>query len=187
MTRDVVGRLRTQIEGLSSMQRAALGRALDIAPSTDRGELVAYVTSTGESPPVDELRAFMQARLPEYMIPRRFVFLETLPRTAAGKLDRRALPDLPEADPPSPGAITAPRSDAERVLAEIWKAVLDIDEIDVHDDFFELGGDSILSIRLISRANQAGLAITPQQFFASPTIADLAALATLPKGTSESS
>ena len=178
MTSDVVDRLRARIGRLPTEQREELMRALDLVPSGERGELVAYVATSASSPGPDELRDFLLTRLPDYMVPRRYVFLEALPRTAAGKLDRRALVDLAEAAPPSaPRSVTAPRTDAERALAEIWKAVLDTDEVDVHDDFFELGGDSILSIRLISRANQAGLAITPQQFFESPTIANLAALA----------
>jgi len=86
--------------------------------------------------------------------------------------------------PQEPSALVGPRNEAERILVEIWKTVLNTDEIDIHDDFFELGGDSILSIRTISRANQAGLAITPHQFFESPTIADLAAAAGDPKDPS---
>ena len=111
------------------------------------------------------------------MIPARYVVVDRLPRTAAGKLDRRVLPDVTADSLASAGATdAAPRTETEQVLARIWKAVLDTDEINVHDDFFELGGDSILSIRVIARANEAGLKITTQQFFHSPTIADLAAL-----------
>jgi aryl carrier-like protein len=188
MTDDATALLRARIEALSARERGALAQSLDMPVPQGRSELVAYVTATGVEPRIEDLQALVRSRLPEYMVPDRFVFVEALPRTATGKLDRRALArpsdaleSSDEPAPEEPSAVSGPRNEAERILSDIWKAVLDTDEIDIHDDFFELGGDSILSIRIISRANQAGLKITPQQFFESPIIADLAAAAEGPE------
>jgi amino acid adenylation domain-containing protein/non-ribosomal peptide synthase protein (TIGR01720 family) len=143
--------------------------------------LVAYVVARQEPAPAPQVwRTFLQQKLPEYMIPSVFVVLEALPRTANGKLDCQALP-LPDATP-SPGLATfvAPRTPVERILAGIWAAVLGLERVGVHHNFFELGGDSILSIQIIARANRAGLRLTPKQLFQHQTIAALATVAGTP-------
>ncbi|MDQ2696602.1 MAG: amino acid adenylation domain-containing protein, partial [Pseudomonadota bacterium] len=128
--------------------------------------------------PVDaaELRRALRDRLPDYMIPAVFVWLEALPLTGNGKVDRRAL----AAQIPPPARLqagTPPRTPREQVLAAIWKEVLGIGEVGIDDNFFELGGDSILGIQIVARARQAGLGLTPQQIFQHQTIAELAAAA----------
>jgi len=139
--------------------------------------LVAYVTAETDSPPSPaELRKFLQSRLPDYMIPSAFVMMKALPLTQHGKIDYRALP-VPEAVSKEPERYVAPSTEAEQILADIWSQVLNQPKIGIHDNFFELGGDSILSIQVISRANQAGLALTPRHIFQAPTIAGLAQLA----------
>ena len=125
---------------------------------------------------VSGLRAFLQGKLPEYMVPSAFVFLDKLPLTPNGKVDRKALP-APEARPGIGKDYVAPRSDAETALAKIWSEVLKIDKVGVHDNFFELGGDSILSIQVVSRARQAGLGLTPKLMFEHQTVAELASAA----------
>jgi aryl carrier-like protein len=80
-----------------------------------------------------------------------------------------------------------PRSEQEQMLAEMWQAFLGIDKIGIHENFFELGGDSVVAIRIIARANEAGLQLNPQQLFNSPTIAGLATIADQPPATGESS
>ena len=178
MTAEAATRLRTRLASLSEQQRGALARALvATSDSPARPLLVAYISPVDETPEPDDITQFLKERFPDHMIPVRYIFVDCLPRTAAGKLDRKALADPIEVTPTRDGEpIVAPRTEAERILSRIWKAALGTDEINIHDDFFELGGDSILSIRVIARANEAGLNITPQQFFASPTVADLAAL-----------
>jgi len=138
--------------------------------------LVAYVVTRNQTEIVSgELRAFLNGRLPEYMIPSAFVFLDRLPLTANGKVDRRA---LPAPDHSRAGNLfVAPRNHVEEVLANIWKSVLSVDRVGVHDNFFDLGGDSILSIQIIARANQAGLGLTPRQLFQHQTVSELAAVA----------
>ncbi len=125
---------------------------------------------------VPELRAHVGGRLPGYMVPAHIIVLDALPLTPTGKVDRKALP-APERDAEldAPGA--QPRTTAEETLAAIWAEVLDISPIGVHDNFFQLGGDSILSIQVIARANEAGLRLSPKQLFQHQTIAELASVA----------
>ncbi len=144
--------------------------------------LVAYVVAKssaipGAEPAAPDLRRFLAERLPEPMVPAAFVFLDELPLTPNGKIDRRALPEPGAADlaPAAPPA--APRDRLEEELARVWAEVLRVERVGIHDDFFDLGGDSILSIQIVSRAHRAGLRITPRQVFESPTVAGLAALA----------
>jgi len=155
--------------------REAAALAQEHAPEQSR--LVAYVAGPeGATPPAEELRAWLGARLPEFMVPTAFVSLLALPRLPNGKLDRRALPspDLGRSRLSTP--LAPPRNALERLLAEIWSGVLGIAEVGVDDDFFALGGDSILSMQISARARQAGLRLTPRQLFEHPTIADLAPL-----------
>jgi amino acid adenylation domain-containing protein/non-ribosomal peptide synthase protein (TIGR01720 family) len=128
-------------------------------------------------PLTPDLRSFLAQRLPEYMLPSAFVTLEALPLTSNGKVDRRALPAPGSERPELATAYVAPRTPAEQQLAAIWAQVLGLDQVGVHDNFFDLGGDSILSIQVIARARQAGLHVTPRQLFQEPTVAGLAALA----------
>jgi amino acid adenylation domain-containing protein len=142
-------------------------------------QLVAYVVGAESSGPQlsQELRGYLKEQLPHYMIPAVFVVLEELPLTSTGKLNRRALP-APDAAAPAVGTTpTFPRNEVEAQLAEIWREVLRLQQVSVHDNFFERGGDSILSIQIIARANQAGLRLTPKDLFQHQTIAELAVVA----------
>jgi amino acid adenylation domain-containing protein/non-ribosomal peptide synthase protein (TIGR01720 family) len=140
--------------------------------------LVAYVVPAGEpAPSVGELRSHLAARLPEYMIPAAFVLLPALPLTANGKVDRRALPS-PESSAPAREGYVEPRTPVEEKLAAIWAEVLRTPSPGIHDNFFHLGGDSILSIQIVSRARQQGLSLSSAQIFERQTIAELAAVAT---------
>ncbi len=140
-------------------------------------QLVAYwVAAGGAAPAAEELRAFLAGRLPEYMLPAVFVPLAALPLNAHGKVDRGALP-APAAAREALAGAAPPRNAREALLAEIWRGVLGVERVGVHDNFFQLGGDSILSIQVVARARQAGLLITTRQFFDHQTIAGLAAVA----------
>lgn len=139
--------------------------------SASGGMLVAYFTAS-PVPETSELRAFVGARLPEHMVPQLFVPLDALPLAAGGKIDVWALTARPIETPVADeAAYVAPRTDEQRTLAEIWCEVLNLDRVGIHDDFFELGGDSLLSIRILARAGRAGLTIPPTLFFDRPTIA----------------
>ncbi|MCB9797022.1 MAG: amino acid adenylation domain-containing protein [Alphaproteobacteria bacterium] len=121
------------------------------------------------------LRAHLRERLPDYMVPGVFLVLEALPLTPAGKVDRRAL--LAAAGAAQGGRLPyeAPRTPRERLLAELWANLLGHERVGIHDDFFALGGDSILSLRVVALAARAGITLTAQEIFAAPTIAALCA------------
>ncbi|HEX8474860.1 MAG TPA: amino acid adenylation domain-containing protein [Pyrinomonadaceae bacterium] len=152
-----------------------------VMPFEENGSkrLVAYVAvgAEQEAQTPNDLRGFLKEKLPEHMIPSTFMFLDALPLTPHGKFDRRALP-APAEQPRGHETETfvAPRTSIERLLAEIWSQVLGIGNVGVEDNFFALGGDSILSIQIIARANQAGIRLTPKQLFQYQTIAGLAAV-----------
>jgi non-ribosomal peptide synthase protein (TIGR01720 family) len=140
--------------------------------------LVAYVVAERQpGPDSPALRSYLKERLPDYMVPAAFVMLDALPLTPNGKLDRKALPSPAQIRPEAADDFVLPRSDRERILAEIWSHVLHVDRIGIHDNFFELGGDSILSIQIVSKANQAGLRLTPKDIFQYQTVAELAQMA----------
>ena len=142
--------------------------------------LVAYVVcAAGDELPNETLlakewRRHLKQRLPDYMLPAAFVVLDALPLTHNGKVDKRR---LPEPDYQAQQVYVAPETETERVLATIWQQVLRVEQVGIHDNFFEIGGDSILSIQLVSRANQAGIGITTKQLFEAQTVAELARLA----------
>ncbi|MGH3931423.1 MAG: phosphopantetheine-binding protein, partial [Pseudonocardiaceae bacterium] len=123
---------------------------------------------------IASLREFGCQRLPDYMVPSTFVALDALPLTPHGKLDRTALP-APDLTPSTPGR--APQSPQEQVLCELFAEVLGLDRVGVDDSFFALGGDSIISIQLVSRARRADVVISPQDVFEHKTVAGLAAVA----------
>ncbi|HLL84322.1 MAG TPA: condensation domain-containing protein, partial [Longimicrobium sp.] len=140
-------------------------------------QLVAYVVPSGHpAPTVAALRAFARERLPEAMVPFAFVTLKALPTLPSGKLDRRALPP-PERPAATGGEANAPLTPVEETLASIWKDVLRVEQVRREDQFFELGGDSILALQVVARANQAGLGLTARDVFRSPTLSGLAEVA----------
>ncbi|HEV3316175.1 MAG TPA: amino acid adenylation domain-containing protein [Candidatus Angelobacter sp.] len=136
-------------------------------------QLVVYVA--GDQPDQNDLRQYLKDRLPEYMLPAHFVWLDRIPVLANGKVDRTALPAPNPAA--SPRDYVAPRTEMEEILAAIWSAVLKLPPVGVEDNFFELGGDSIISLQVVVRAQQQGIRITPRQLFESRTVAELAAVA----------
>ncbi len=140
--------------------------------------LVAYIVPQQPQPSTDQLRHFLSQKLPNYLVPSAFVLLAALPMTANRKVDYRALP-IPDRSQRSEDRFVAPRTPTEERLAAIWSEILRLEQVGIHDNYFELGGDSILSIQLISRANQAGIQIAPKQLFKYQTIAELAAVAGL--------
>jgi len=144
---------------------------------SDASYLAAYVSLRDTSATADQLLAALGSRLPEYMIPATCTVLEALPLTSNGKIDRKALP-APERDVrPADTVYAPPRTPAEQALATIWSDVLGVGRPGIHDNFFAVGGDSILSMQIVSRASRAGLELTPRDVFQHQTIAELAAVA----------
>jgi amino acid adenylation domain-containing protein len=138
--------------------------------------LVAYLRPVQQPvPTVSALRRALAETLPDYMIPSAFVVLESLPRTPTGKVDRRALPPPGNTRPELDTPYVAPGTPVEEVLAGIWAELLSLDRVGIHDDFLELGGDSLLAGRLLTRIHEVfQLSVPLPCFFESPTIAGLA-------------
>ena len=128
---------------------------------------------------VPQLRDWLEDRLPQHMIPADILLLDSFPLTASGKVDRKALPAPGEELRRPSRSFVPPRSEAEERLAGIWSEVLLLDRIGVNDNFFDLGGDSILAIQVVNRARRKGLEIAPRLIFEHQTIAALAAAASL--------
>jgi len=139
-------------------------------------QLVAYIVPSGSAAPRPEvLREFLKLRLPDYMIPAVFVSLPSFPLTANGKIDRAALPAPEDIRPVLQQGHTAARNETESKLVNIWAAVLGVNEIGVHDNFFDLGGHSLLATQVVSRMRQVFQTEIPlASIFQSPTVAALA-------------
>jgi acyl-coenzyme A synthetase/AMP-(fatty) acid ligase/aryl carrier-like protein len=141
----------------------------------ERG-LVAYAAAAGDAPSTAELHRFASERLPAYMVPAAFVLIPSLPRNRHGKVDRAALPPPGSARPRLDVGRIAPRDDAERRLAAIWREVLGLDEVGIHDNFFAIGGHSLRAMQVVSRLRRdAGVELPLAAVFQQPTIAALAA------------
>lgn len=142
--------------------------------------LVAYlVGQTGQTPDLKEIRNFLQARLPEYMLPAAFLVLDTFPYLPNGKLDRKSLPvpDLSQTE--HTGTYVAPRNPMEEIIAGIWAEVLRVHLVGIHDSFDILGGHSLLATLVLSRLREAfQVELSFHDFFASPTVAGLATIIT---------
>ncbi len=136
-------------------------------------QLVAYVVgSTAEHTEV-ELRTYLQKQLPDYMIPAHFVLLEYLPLSPNGKIDRHALP-VPTIVSKT-AVFTPPETLVEEILAEIWGDVLGLEQVSIHDNFFQLGGHSLLVTQILSRIHaMLDVTVSLLDFFEAPTIAQLA-------------
>jgi amino acid adenylation domain-containing protein/non-ribosomal peptide synthase protein (TIGR01720 family) len=144
-------------------------------------QLVAYlVARAGSVPDEGRMRRSLAARLPSYMVPAVFVPLPALPLSANGKVDRAALP-APAIALPARDTV-APRTAAEAALAQIWARVLGVERVGADDNFFALGGDSVLAVQVVARARQAGFRVTVRELFAHQTVAELAAVAAAAPG-----
>jgi amino acid adenylation domain-containing protein len=157
------------------MEHPALTDAIVIARQESTGEtrLVAYFVSKHDpSPEPGKLREFLGKKLPAYMIPVFFVKMDVLPLTSSRKVDRKALP-VPEASRHR-SLYIAPRNEEEQILAQIWQNVLDVEQVGIEDNFFDLGGASIQSIQVVSEAYMYGYLISVANIFEYSTIAQLA-------------
>lgn len=146
-----------------------------LADADGEPRLVAYWVA-GPSPPptASGLRRALAARLAEWMIPSVFVKVDALPLTAGGKVDRASLPPPPRSRPELDTPFAPPRGTLEETLAEIWSEVLGLDQVGIHDDFLELGGDSLRATLVLSRVSEVFRREVPlASFFERPTIAGL--------------
>ncbi len=176
--------LEQRVAALPMDQRARLAERLrklgaplagaEAAESSGK-RLVAYVVPrAGHDADPAELRGFLRAQLPEHLIPSAFVVLDELPLTASGKLDRQSLPAPEESRIAATSAGAAPSTPAEAALAGLWAEVLGLDSVRVDQDFYTLGGDSILLLKLCARAREMGWSLAPRAVLEHSTIAELA-------------
>ena len=167
-----------EIEALLATYPAMKASAVSVHEYTPGDKrLVAYfVLNQGWTATTTELRRFLTENLPEYMVPTYFVKLDQMPSLPSGKVDRRALPAPDAQRPDLERNFVQPLTPIEKQLAQIWSQVLGVEAVGVHDNFFDLGGDSILAIRVTAKANQHGMQLTPRQLFQNQTIAELAAV-----------
>ena len=167
------------------LEHPNVGEAVVIAREVgpDEKQLVAYVVAPSTTKPtVTELRVFLKPNLPDYMIPTAFVFLESLPRTSSGKLDRRSLPAPGETGCPTEETIVAPRTPTEKMLAQSLGQVLGMEHLSIWDNFFDLGLHSLLMVRFRSKLEKNLRRSVPLgMLFEWPTIGDLANALTLPE------
>jgi amino acid adenylation domain-containing protein len=170
------------------MEQEGVREAVVVAREDSGGDkrLVAYYTSEEGQGGVgaEELRRYLLGRLPEYMVPAAYVRLEELPMTTNGKLNRKGLP-APEEDAYGGRGYEAPVGEAETMLAGVWAEVLKLERVGREENFFELGGDSIRSIMVITKARKLGLKLTPDQMFRYQTIGSVVEAVGREKGTGE--
>jgi amino acid adenylation domain-containing protein len=186
-----VGRkdFRTKVRGykveVTEVERALLGHskikeAVVVARQDRSGNtrLVGYCVPTKRpAPTISELRLFLKETLPDYMVPSAMVIMDAMPLAPSGKIDRKALPDPSGCRPELGSPYIAPRTIVEQDLAEIWAAVLSLDRVGIHDNFFDLGGHSLAATRIVSQViKKFRLEIPLQSLFQSPTIAEMTAV-----------
>jgi len=163
-----------EIETLLKQHRSLLDCAV-VACEEPSGEkrLTGFFVTSGNGPAeIDDLKDFLKRKLPDYMIPSCFINLEALPLTTNGKVDRKALAQQTRPEIPNRSFLAA-RTLTEKTLAGIWAEVFKLDAVSVNDNFFDLGGDSILGTLILARASRAGLKVSPTQLFEHQTIAEL--------------
>ena len=157
------------------LRHPAVDQAAVVARGTRTGEhrLSAYLVVDGDLAR-DDLRQWLLERLPEPMVPASFTALAALPLTANGKVDRKALPAADGAALETVRHHVPPRTPTERLLAEVWSAALDVQQVGTTDRFFDLGGDSILALRVVGLAEQRGVAVALRDVFAHQALGELA-------------
>ena len=167
-----LGEIEAQLHTLPAAQEAVV-----ISQPVEQGEsqLVAYlVAEPAQTLAVDAVRAELHPLLPDYLVPAFFVALESIPLTSNGKVDRKALPALAVSDL-AQSAYVAPRGETEVILASIWQDLLNVERVGRHDNYFHLGGHSLLIIRLMAALQAQNLCLDSQLVFQQPTLHSLAA------------
>lgn len=182
---EYIGRIDRQVKlrgfriELGEIEAALAGHPAVFAAAVElrEAQLVAYLAAVQQDGlSVDEMRGWLAARLPGYMIPSSFVSLAALPLTSNGKVDRDALSRVPGLPLPRRSAARQPQTGAEAALYSIWAGILGTRAISRDDNFFAIGGDSMLALRVVAACKDAGIALTVRDLFANPTLAGLAGL-----------
>ncbi len=171
--------IESRIKKLTSAQRQALAQRLSARLVSDEKLVAWYTTNDGQKVDKTDLRAHLKNRLSAAVIPRHFLQLDEMPRTATGKLDRRRLTEststlIEPAESPPVNSKTNDFTTTQAKLSQIWKEVLQTDNFNSDDNFFELGGDSLSLIKVIALASEVGLQITPGQIYENQSLRQLA-------------
>ena len=175
--------LYNRVSNLSPAKRALLGlrlNSMEAAPAASKRaqsakRLVAYVVlNDGPPPQSNQLRSFLLSKLPDYMVPSAYVYMEGLPMTPSGKLDRRALPPPSQTLADMEADFVAPRSPVEEVLCAIWADALGLERISVHSDFFEMGGHSLTAAQVVYKIRDIlQIELPVRSLFEATTVAKL--------------
>ncbi|HEU5136505.1 MAG TPA: amino acid adenylation domain-containing protein [Steroidobacteraceae bacterium] len=165
-----LGEIEAQLSAHEGVSEVAVVVREDV-PGDRR--LVAYYRANENDPGIDELRAHLKAKLPEYMLPAAYVRLDRLPLTSNGKLDRKSLP-APDVSVLQTQQWEPPQGETETALAAVWQALLRIDRVGRRDNFFELGGHSLLAVQMAHRLREANISATMRDVFSSRNLAELA-------------
>ena len=163
-----LGEIESVLSDLKEVKSAAV---VDLVREGNKYIAAYFVPSTDQEVKPEALREKLMAKLPEYMLPTTFTAIEAIPLTVNGKLDRKALPD-PEFV--SSDQYVAPSGEVEEKLCQIWQEILGLEQVGVEDNFFHIGGDSIVGIRVLSKAKAEGIFFSVQDLFANPTVKELA-------------
>jgi amino acid adenylation domain-containing protein len=164
------GEIETALKADVSVRGAVVVARTDAAGVP---KLAAYVVpAAADTFDPEETRARLRRTLPAFMVPTHLIVMDAFPLTPNGKVDQRALPEPDWATSARPDYV-APATPLERELADIWSRVLQVERVGIHDDFFALGGDSILTIRVSTMAGERAIDLSPTKLFESPTIAAL--------------
>jgi non-ribosomal peptide synthetase component F len=166
-----IGEIENALRGHPAVQ--AVTAVVSGADGDER--LLAFVVPAGHRPESGELRRFAANTLPEYLVPASFVFLDAMPMTPSGKVDRRALRALAPAPTAAPTGYVSPRTPTQEALAAIMAEVLHVERMGIHDDFFDRGGHSLLAVQVLARVRKAfNVELPLRALFAEPTVAGLA-------------
>ena len=175
-----------EIEAMLLTHHAVREATVIVRDDSGDRRLVAYIAPAQQQQPptTEDLRYYLGEKLPDYMMPSRFVFLEAMPLTPNGKVDRRALPAPDATRDDFAGTYLAPQNPTEELLVNIWSDVLAVEQIGVRDNFFDLGGHSLLATQVMSRLREAfGVEIALRELFEQPTVRELAQRVEEARGT----
>ncbi|HEX8558732.1 MAG TPA: amino acid adenylation domain-containing protein [Pyrinomonadaceae bacterium] len=168
-----LGEIEAKLDEHPSVRRSVVVMRRDLGSGP---RLVAYAVTSQPRPTPNELREHLRRQLPESMVPSAYVFLDAMPLNSSGKLDRRALPAPERLRTEGDGADDPPRTEVEKKIAAVWGDILGLEQIGLHDNFFDLGGHSLLAIRALARLTDLFRIEVPlREFFLDPTVGGLAA------------
>ena len=170
-----LGEIEAALNQQPGVKDSVVVAVIVIRPSHEEDLVAYFVPKQQPAPSVAELRAYLKAKLPEYMIPSAFMPLDELPLTPNGKVDRTALPASDGGRPLPDHGFVEPRAEIEELVAQIWREVLTLEKIGIHDNFFELGGHSLLATRIAARLRTTfNIDLPLRKVFELPTVAELA-------------